>query len=375
MFLSRRRFLAVVSAAVGGSVAFGRRLWAADTDPDPAVYDRLVSRGLHYLRTSQSADGAWSPHLEPGVTAVVITGVLKTGRVSPDEPWVRKALSYLEKYVQDDGGIYPRRHAAYTTSVAMMAFHEANKDGRYDSVIRAAQDFLKQLQADEGEGYDPSHPYYGGIGYDSKKRPDLSNTQLAIEALHTTGLPKDDPAFRKALVFLSRCQNLASEYNTLPFAAKVNDGGFIYTPVLGGESKAGKTESSGWRSYGSMTYAGLKSMIYCGVDRNDPRIRAAVDWIRRHYTTERNPGMPPGRELEGLYYYYQTMAKALYAWGEDPFVDASGNKHPWRIDLVEALAHRQRDDGSWVNTAKRWYEGDPNLCTGYALIALHYARP
>ena len=375
MRIRRREFLLVGAGLAGTLLWRPTRVQAAGTDPDPAVYDRLVSRGLHYLRASQSAEGAWSPHLEPGVTAVVVTGVLKSRRVSPDEPWVRRALRYLEGYVRDDGGIYPKRHAAYTTSVALMAFHEANRDGRYDAVIRAAQQFLKELQADEGEGYEPSNPYYGGIGYDSKKRPDLSNTQLAIEALHATGLPADDPAFRKALVFLSRCQNLASEYNTLPFASKVNDGGFIYTPVLGGESKAGKTENSGWRSYGTMTYAGLKSMIYCGVDRNDPRIRAAVQWIRNNYTTERNPGMPKGRELEGLYYYYQTMAKALYAWGEDPFIDAQGTKHAWRVELVDALAKRQREDGSWVNTTRRWYEGDPNLCTGYALIALHYARP
>lgn len=379
MRLSRRDFLVRFSAGMSAATLLVRRIPVVagqeSLDPDPVVYDRLVSSGLHFLRQSQSAEGAWSPQLEPGVTAVVVTGVLKTRRVSPQDPMVSKALRYLEQFIQEDGGIYPGRHAAYTTSVALMAFNEANRDGRYDSVIKRGQEFLKRLQADEEEGYDPSNPGYGGIGYDSRRRPDLSNTQLAIEALHETGLPKDDPAFKKALVFLSRCQNLASEYNTLPWAAKVNDGGFIYTPVGGGESKAGKTENSGWRSYGSMTYAGLKSMIYCGVDRNDPRIQAAVDWIRHNYTTEKNPGMPPGRELEGLYYYYQTMAKALYAWGEDPFLDAQGKRHPWRVELVDALSRRQRPDGSWVNEARRWYEGDPNLCTGYSLIALSFCRP
>ena len=35
---------------------------------------------------------------------------------------------------------------------------------------------------------------------------------------------------QRALVFVSRCQNLETEHNTTPFAAKNPDGGFYYTP-------------------------------------------------------------------------------------------------------------------------------------------------
>ena len=55
-----------------------------------------------------------------------------------------------------------------------------------------------------------------------------------MEALRDTGLPADDPALQKALVFVSRCQNLKSEFNDQPWAGKVNDGGFIYTAANGG---------------------------------------------------------------------------------------------------------------------------------------------
>ena len=111
---------------------------------------------------------------------------------------------------------------------------------------------------------------------------------------------------QKALIFVSRCQNLESEHNTLPWAAKNPDGGFYYTAAAGGESPAGKTPNGGLRSYGSMTYAGLKSMIYAGVGRDDPRVKAATKWIEQHYDLSNNPGMGPS----GLYYYYQTFAKA-----------------------------------------------------------------
>jgi squalene-hopene/tetraprenyl-beta-curcumene cyclase len=78
---------------------------------------------------------------------------------------------------------------------------------------------------------------------------------------------------------------------------------------------------------------------------------------------------------QGLYYYYHTFAKALDALGQDIFVDADGKKHDWRRELAEELAKRQRPDGSWVNENNRWLEGDPNLVTGYALLALSYCKP
>ena len=148
------------------------------------------------------------------------------------------------------------------------------------------------------------------------------------------------------------------------------DGGFYYTIAAGGSSQAGELPNGGLRSYGSMTYAGLKSMIYAGVDKDDPRVQAAVDWLRKHYTLDENPGMGAA----GLYYYYHTFAKALAAIGQDVFVDEDGTKHNWRAELIAELAKRQQPDGSWVNENSRWLEGDANLVTGYALLALSYCR-
>jgi squalene-hopene/tetraprenyl-beta-curcumene cyclase len=177
---------------------------------------------------------------------------------------------------------------------------------------------------------------------------------------------------KKALIFVSRSQNLESEANTTPFAAKVNDGGFYYTPAAGGASMAGNTDNGGLRSYASMTYAGLKSMIYAGVGPNDPRVKAAVTWIKKHYTLKSNPGL----DQQGLFYYYHTFAKALDALGQDVIEDANGEKHNWRHELAAQLLSLQQDNGSWVNSQPRWNEGDPNLSTAYALLALSYVdRP
>ncbi len=117
-----------------------------------------------------------------------------------------------------------------------------------------------------------------------------------------------------------------------------------------------------------MTYAGLKSMIHAGLKPDDPRVAAATTWIRKFYTLDENPGMAQS----GLFYYYHTFAKALSVMGTDEIEDADGVKHDWRKELAAHLFERQKENGSWLNPAERWYEGDPNLVTAYALLALKY---
>jgi squalene-hopene/tetraprenyl-beta-curcumene cyclase len=246
----------------------------------------------------------------------------------------------------------------------------------YKAVVDDAAKFLKKLQWDEGEGKNEKSDFYGGAGYDSKSRPDLSNTQFFIDALVAAGIPKDDPAFKKAIVFVSRCQNLKDEGNDQPWADKINDGSFIYSPAGGGSTKVvDKPVDGALPGYGSMTYAGIKSLIYCGVSKDDPRVKKAYEWIRKNYSVDGNPGMPGLRSQWGLYYYYHTMAKCLDVLGVDEVVDAKGDHHDWRADITAALAKRQKADGSWVNPKDHWMEGDAALITGYALMALSHCKP
>jgi squalene-hopene/tetraprenyl-beta-curcumene cyclase len=338
----------------------------------PAALSEAVSRGVTFLKQAQADDGSFSASSGPGITAIVSAALLRSGRAA-DDPLVARSLEYLQNHVHDDGGIYQdgSRYKNYETSLAIVAFQLANRDGRYDELLAGAEKFVKSQQWDEEEGHEISSMSYGGAGYGSHERPDLSNTSFLVDALHSVGRGADDPAIQKALVFISRCQNLESDQNTSPFAAKVNDGGFYYTSAAGGQSQAGQTPEGGLRSYGSMTYAGLKSMIYAGVSPDDPRVKAAYEWIRRHYTLEENPGMGP----QGLFYYYHTFAKALAAVGHDHLSDPAGKSHDWRAELSEKLISLQQSDGGWVNSNPRWLEGDPNLVTGYSLLALSYCRP
>src|SRR5947207_1058399 len=107
-----------------------------------------------------------------------------------------------------------------------------------------------------------------------------------VTALAAAGLRKDDPAIQRALKFVNRCQNLPGETNDQPFAKKTSkddEGGFTYTPIDPDESHH-KTPAGGLRSLGAMTYGGLKSFLYAGVNRDAPHVTGALGCIRRHYT-------------------------------------------------------------------------------------------
>src|SRR5205807_701855 len=72
--------------------------------PDSSAVRSSVDKALTFLRTRQGADGSFSPRLGgPGVTALAAAGLIRNGRA--DDPVTAKALAYLAKNVQPDGGI------------------------------------------------------------------------------------------------------------------------------------------------------------------------------------------------------------------------------------------------------------------------------
>ncbi len=336
----------------------------------------MIQWGIRYLRNMQSEDGSFSPDSGIGPTTVVLTGLLRAG-VSPQDKMVTRGLDLLLSSVAEDGGIYSAggRIPLYESSLAISCLKlavDSGADSKYSLPLEGAETFIRSLQYTERNDTNIDDVYYGGVGYGDGSRPDLSCTQYFIDALHDMGTKEDDEALRKALVFVSRCQNynsgeILSETSVENALSTGDDGGFIYTCVGDGESPAGETDA-GLRSYGSITYAGLKSLIYAGLSPEDPRVEAALGWLKANYTLSENPGL--GRR--GLYYYYHTMAKTLALLGSDSFIDDRGQTHCWKEDLVRTLADAQRPNGSWVNDNRMWMEMDPVLVTGYTLIVLSY---
>lgn len=367
-----------VALLVAGVVAAGELPSQKDVSLLQEVA-RAQERALAWLLRQQQPDGSWQKH--PAITGLALTALARSGR-APQEATDR-AVKFILSNVKPDGAIYgggeTDRYPNYSTAICTMALLATGRAELTDTIKRARR-FLLESQFDAGEDVKESDPRYGGIGYGKRERPDLSNTQWALEALRLTEsletrASEESPHtgsrlhWQKAIAFLQRCQNLPS-VNDQPWAKNVREadvGGFVYMPGLSfADEEPPADERTPLRSYGSMTYAGLKSYIYAELKKDDPRVKAAVEWLRRNYTLNENPGLG----AQGLYYYYHTVAKSLTAYGEDVFTDAKGRKHDWRYELMKKLVSLQKADGFWVNENNRWWENDPVLCTAYSLLAL-----
>jgi squalene-hopene/tetraprenyl-beta-curcumene cyclase len=353
----------------------------AQTDAQARAHDIIV-KGLAYLKTQQKPDGSWQSDRDPpAITAIVLKAFVQSPPYSYKDDFIARGYAKLLSYQLPDGGIYKDLLANYNTSIAISALSAANNP-EFKPHIDAAVAYLKKLQWNNPGGIAPEgetvpKQWQGGWGYGGRSRgggrPDLSNVQLAMDALKDAGLKPGDPAFEAAVTFVTRQQNL-SQTNDQPWAS--NDGGFVYGPgdKGQGESMAGAFNDNAGarrlRSYGSMTYAGLKSYIYASLSKDDPRVKAAFDWISQNYTLDANPGMgDPALSQAGLYYYFHTLARALNAYDVPTITDAKGASHDWRLELIGKLAQLQKPDGSFSGDAK-WMESNPVLVTSYVVLAL-----
>jgi squalene-hopene/tetraprenyl-beta-curcumene cyclase len=406
-----------MNTAVRTAVAFIVAVMACASSPVLALDDasrsetrkiarETIDRAIAYLRSQQDgATGGWShnpsgPNL-PAISGLVLTGMLMDPRIDARDPAVARGVGYVLSFRQPDGGIYDGILPSYNTAINLSMLSRVRTPEAAEA-IRGGVGLLRRAQwgafdhstttMPEAPGWsepvDESHPYYGGIGYGRNGRPDLSNTQFFLQALRDVGVSSDDPAVQRAMTFLQRVQ-MDDRVNPMPYAEGSRQGGFIYATVpnaesidaFPGQSQAGETtetladgtEAVRLRAYGSMTYAGFKSLIYADLAPDDPRVTAALGWIRENFDLRENPGLGD----DGLYYMYLSLSRALDAWGEDELDLAApageARSVRWADALIHTLAEAQREDGSFAVRSSRWMEDNPVLITAYGLIALQHA--
>ena len=332
--------------------------------------NRAIDRGVHWLSTNQNSAGWWSTTDQPAVTALALVALNPTKREKFQSNFDR-GYKWLSRHAQPDGSIYnpDKGLANYNTSIGLLAF-VARDEPMDRSLILKARRYLIGTQVDAGETNRIDTPFDGGVGYGSKyKHSDMGNTLAALEALYVSQrFAADAPSeptlnFEAARHFLQSCQNLPAHNKEAWVSGDAkNLGGFIYYP---GHSMAGTNVLAdgrvALRSYGSISYAGLLSYIYADMDKDDPKVKAVVNWLDANYTLEENPGMGP----QGLFYYFHTMTKALTLAG----LETVGGK-AWREPLALKLLNLQKEDGSWQNENARWWEKDAALVTSYVLMTL-----
>ena len=386
-----KKVLIITLLLAGNFAVFAEGMIAISNEPKiPETLLRestaAIRRGTDYLLSKQLPDGSWIQH--PAVTGLCIMALYNSATESNKQERataIKKGVAFIKQFIQKDGSIWiagqEREYPNYTTAVALCALATVN-DPKDESIMRKARNFLIESQVT-----DKKSKNFGGIGYGKSGpgNPDLSNTQWALEAIHLTdyldneinakskdGIKQTDQAWKNAVQFLSKLQH-CPESNDAGWVAKdkkdPNYGSFVYKTD---ESKASMKlgEDKGLRGYGSMTYAGLKSMIYAKLSKDDPRVKAAVEWGARNYDLTKNPGMGD----EGHYYYLHTFAKAHAVLGQETVTTADGKHHLWRVDLIKEILNNQKSNGEWFNEKSgRWWESVPELVTAYSLIALETA--
>ena len=329
--------------------------------------ESAISGGVAFLLGRQAEDGHWSdPHM-PALTALPLWALTGAGPGdAKTQDARRKAAAFVLSTQRADGGFYvpkPGRGGSglgnYNTSVCLSALFDSGLAPKAAMLRARTYIASSQLTGDD--------TLAGGFGYDRisrRRHADLSNTSYAMGAMaktasleeFRTGGSKADLDWDAALKFVEGMMEREGP----------DAGGAAYdkgTPQAGtSTNSAGRVHL---RAYGSMTYAAVLSMCAAKLDRGDPRVRQSLEYLSKNWTVDENPGMG----VQGLYYFYDIMARALSAARVD---DVGG--HDWKRELSAKLVLLQKPDGSWANENNRFWEADPVLCTSFAMIALEACR-
>ena len=327
--------------------------------------EAAMTNGAAFLLSRQAEDGHWSDPQMPALTALPLWALTSAGAKGADEAR-RKAVAFVLATQRPDGGFYvpkPGRGGSglgnYNTCVCLASLFDSGFAPK--SALLRAREYIasSQLTGDDTMA--------GGFGYDriSRRRyADLSNTSYAMSAMARTASLEEfrtdgkcaDLDWDKALKFV---ENLMKKDGPDAGGAAYNE----RTPQAGADTNAqGRVHL---RAYGSMTYAAVLSMCAAKLDRGDPRVRQSLEYLASNWTVDENPGMGS----QGLYYFYDIMARALSA----ARVDEVGG-HNWRRELSAKVVSLQKPDGSWANDNNRFWEADPVLCTSFAMIVLSLCR-
>jgi squalene-hopene/tetraprenyl-beta-curcumene cyclase len=348
--------------------------------------EAAARKALKWLESKQHEEGHWSNSQWPALSALPVWALSLSPEFRESDA-VKRGVDFLLSKAKDNGGIYVEPSmfqkgggmSNYNTAIAMVGLHLSGIEKARPTVLKARR-FVAGAQHLGGD------VYHGGFGYDAQTKrayADLSNTYIALEGLKLTESTEDlrtegekvEINKEAAAQFVSSIQN-RKESNPAEWVSEhpEDKDGFAYRPddSRGLVRKVADGKES-FRSFGSMTYAGMLSLIYADVDRDDPRIKSAFDWAIRNWTVQEN--MPAGQE--GYYYFINVLAKSMATYGQDSFVRENGQEVNWRVEIINELLKRQRIDengnGYWVNDNNRYWEGDAVLSTSYALIALQIA--
>ncbi len=316
----------------------------AAADIRPEEVRRAISQGVKYLKDEQFANGSWPEHqgMVGGVTGLCTLALLNAG-VPPEDRNVSEALKYVRKL---------KSNRTYVVALQTMVLCKAEPE-RDRVKIGVNVGWLEETQVKGGPGKG-AWSYGGGVSGGG----DGSNSQFAILALHEAervGVRAELKTWRMAKSYWEDKQN--------------DDGSFIYT--------------QGWPATGSMTCAGIASLVICSnkvrrgdaianserivcCQRNDnerDRVEEGLQWLGDNFQVSHNP-RAPGRWA--LYYLYGVERVGRLTARR--FI----GRHDW---YREGTAHLLQSKGDFSNHWKGTETEESELiATSFALLFLSKGR-
>lgn len=308
-----------------------------------------IERAAAYLESQQRADGSWRDYTGfPGGTSALCTlALLNSGR-EVTNPKIQLALSFLR------GMEAPSM--IYTSALQTLVFCAAEPD-KDAALIRRNADWIQSIQLKDGARK-------GGWGYAGARGDgDNSNSQYALLALHEAervGVSVPDTVWQNAWDYWVRCQR--------------DDGSWGYT----------ERDSDG--STGSMTCAGIASLIICAgrispgdakvvngavqccsEQTNTGNIERGLQWLGNKFSPVRNPS--PGMMVSSHYYYYMYGVERVGRMSGNRFL----GRHDWYREGAEVLVSQQDALRSlWVGSGIA--DSNPLVATSFALLFMSKGR-
>ena len=368
-----------------------------------------LRQAVTFLCQQQDQDGAWRSDLYASfkdgsaLTPLVLLGLQHAYDIGTQEPdllpTLQRGYRFLARWSQPDGTLRLEEnqleYPVYTAALILEVFsHTTAKE--YQALRSGWIRYLRERQLTEANGWKPEDEHYGGWGYcrliprkpePGRFAPAFTESNLSATLFALQGLAKaealDMATARNALVFIRRMQNWGDDV-----PAHVRDGGFRFVPADPVRNKAGLANPpqaspldspkspAGFPSYGSMTADGYRALALChkvqATDtqrQDDTRLRAAGEWLQRHFQAAEHPGAyipAQASNRNAVYYYYvSSLARAFFEHRLH-----LPQQRSWANELAKALLEKQKADGRWENDLELVRENEPLVATAQAVIAL-----
>ena len=302
---------------------------------DAAAVRRAISDGVRALETDQDANGRWPlpktmAQKKGGVTALCTLALLNASD-DVDTPAIRKGLQAI---------ISEKSLSTYFISLRVMCLATADPQGK--KYLRVVQNDIQRLTRtqDKNGGWSYGHDFGG--------RPDSSNSQFALLALHA--------ASRMGAVIEDDVWESAKKYWT---STRKKDGGYFYQSEGGGATRSMAAAGLASSIIIEENFPGLEGLFAnnriqcCGKSSlKEDHQKQTADFIGNSFRTG-------GGKWQ--YYFLYGLERAGRLSGRRFF-----GTHDWYREGASRLLKLQIDGGAWRGSGQE----KEHIATSMALLFL-----